>query len=65
MTGDISSLIHLIIYLILGGIIVYLVYWVISMLTLPQPVKTAICILVAVLILLWMLATVGIIPKSW
>lgn len=61
----ISGLISLIIYLILGGIIVYIVYWIVGMLTLPQPIKTAICLLVALLVLIWLLATMGIIPKMW
>lgn len=60
-----SGLVQLIIYLLLGGIIVYIVYWIVGMLTLPQQVKTAICLIVAVLVLLWLLATMGIIPKTW
>lgn len=63
--NGIGSLVQLIIYLLLGGIIVYIVYWIISMLTLPQPLKTAICLLVALLVLIWLLATMGIIPKMW
>lgn len=61
----ISGLVQLIIYLILGGIVVALAYWIISMLTLPQPVKTAVSILVGLLFLLWLLASIGIIPKMW
>jgi hypothetical protein len=53
-------LIQLILYLILGGIIVYVVQWIISMLTLPQPVKMAILLLVAVLVLIWLLRTAGL-----
>lgn len=61
----INGLVQLIVYLLLGGIVVYLVYWIVGMLTLPQPVKTAICLIVAVLVLLWLLATMGVIPKAW
>lgn len=61
----ISGLVQLIIYLLLGGIVVYIVYWIVGMLTLPPPIKTAICLLVALLVLIWLLATMGIIPKMW
>jgi len=61
----IQGLVQLIIYLLLGGIVVYIVYWIVGMLTLPQPVKTAICLLVALLVLLWLLATMGVIPKTF
>lgn len=61
----IQGLVQLIIYLILGGIVVYIVYWIVGMLTLPQPIKTAICLLVALIVLLWLLATMGVIPKTF
>lgn len=60
MSGDIHGLIALIIYLVLGGLVIYLVYWILGMLTLPQPVKTVILIIVAVIVLLWLLSTFGI-----
>jgi uncharacterized membrane-anchored protein len=60
MTVGTHGLIELIIYLLLGGVVVYLVYWIIAMLTLPQPVKTAILIVVAVIVLLWLLSTFGL-----
>ena len=59
MSG-IDGLVRLIIYLLLGGLIVYIVYWIIGMLALPQPVKTVILIIVAVIVLLWLLSTFGI-----
>jgi hypothetical protein len=56
----IDGLVRLIIYLLLGGLIIYIVYWILGMLTLPQPVKTVILIILAVIVLLWLLATFGI-----
>jgi len=53
-------MVRLIIYLLLGGLVVYLIYWILGMLTLPQPVKTVILIIVAVIVLLWLLSTFGI-----
>lgn len=55
-----DGLLHLIIYLLLGGLIVWIVYWIVGMLTLPAPVKTVILIIVAVVVLLWLLGTFGI-----
>jgi len=56
----IDGLVRLIIYLLLGGLIVFIVYWIIGMLALPQQVKTVILIVVAVIVLLWLLSTFGI-----
>lgn len=58
----INGMVQLIIYLLLGGIIVYIVYWIVGMLTLPPPVKTAICLIIALVVLLWILSTLGVIP---
>jgi hypothetical protein len=58
--SDIDGLIRLIIYLILGGAVIYLVFWILGLLTLPEPVKTVILIIVAVIVLLWLLATFNI-----
>lgn len=55
-----NDLVHLLIYLLIGGLIVYVVYWIIGMLTLPQPIKTVILAIVALVVLLWLLSTLGI-----
>lgn len=59
MSG-IDGLVRLLIYLLIGGLIVYAVYWIVGMLTLPQPVKTVILIIIAIIVLLWLLSTFGI-----
>jgi hypothetical protein len=56
----IDGLVRLIIYLLLGGFIVWVVYWIIGMLTLPQQVKTIILVIVAIAVLLWLLSVFGI-----
>jgi hypothetical protein len=58
--GGVHGLIELIIYLLLGGLVIFVVYWIIGMLTLPQPVKTVILIIVAVIVLLWLLSTFNV-----
>lgn len=55
----------LLIYLLVGGLIVYVAIWILGMLTLPQPVKNIISIIVAVIVLLWLLSTMGILPGNF
>lgn len=59
VTG-IEPLISLLIYLIIGGILIYIVMWIVGMLAIPQPIKTAITILIALIVVLWILSTLGI-----
>lgn len=56
----INGLLQLLIYLLLGGLVVYVVYWIIGMLTLPEVPKRIICVIVALIVLLWILNTLGI-----
>ncbi len=56
-----EGLVQLIVYLLLGGVIVYLVYWVLGMVTLPQPAKQAIMVVLAIIVLLWLLRTFGLV----
>jgi hypothetical protein len=56
-----DGLVQLVIYLLLGGVVVYLVYWILGMLSLPQPVKQVILIVVAIVALLWLLRTFGLV----
>jgi hypothetical protein len=56
-----DGLVQLVIYLLLGGLVIYLVYWVLGMLTLPQPVKQIILVVVAIIALLWLLRTFGLV----
>ena len=58
--AEADGLLRLIIYLVLGGLVVWIVYWIVNMLTLPPQVKTVILIIVAVIVLLWLLSTFGI-----
>lgn len=51
----INDMLRLIIFLVLAGVVIYLVYWILGMVTMPQPVKTAILIVLGLLILLWLL----------
>ena len=52
-----SELINLLLYLLIGGLIVYAVYWIVGMLTLPAPAKNIILVIVAIAVLLWLVST--------
>ena len=53
-------MIELLVTLILVCIVVYAVYVVMGMLTLPAPIKQLIYLLIAVIVLFWMLDRFGI-----
>lgn len=55
------DLVDLIIYLLLGGLVIYVVYWILGMLALPEQIKKVVMVVVAVSGLLWLLQTFGII----
>ncbi len=57
-----TGLIELLVYLIVGGLIIYVVFWIVGMLALPQPIKNVITIIVALIVLLWLLSTLGVLP---
>jgi putative flippase GtrA len=54
-----GGLINLLIYLLVGGLIVYVIYWILGMLALPEPIGKIVSIIVAVIVLLWILSTLG------
>ena len=58
---DVNGLVSLLIYLLIGGVIVYVVYWIVGMLSLPEPVKQAALLIVALVVLLWLLRVFGLV----
>lgn len=56
----IEGLITLIIYILLLGLLIYALNWLLAQMTLPQPVKTIILVIVAILVLLYMARTAGL-----
>jgi hypothetical protein len=56
-----EALISLLIYLLIGGLIIWVVSYILGMLTLPQPAKQVILIVLAIIVLLWLLRTFGLI----
>lgn len=57
----IEGLVQLLIYLLIGGLIVWVVSYILGMLTLPQPAKQVILVVLAIIVLLWLLRTFGLV----
>ncbi len=55
-----TGIVELIIYLLLIGLLIYVVQLVLGMLALPAPVKTIILIILAIVLVFWLLQTLGI-----
>jgi len=55
-----SELLTLLIYLLIAGVVIYVVNIVVGMLSLPPQVKTIVLIIVALVFLLWILRVLGI-----
>jgi len=56
-----DGLIQLFIYLLIGALIVWVVSYILGMLTLPQPAKQIILFVLAIAVLLWLLRTFGLV----
>lgn len=54
-------MVDLIISLLLGGLVIYVVYWIIGMLAIPQQIKTVILVIIAVLALVWLLRSFALV----
>lgn len=61
MSANTSVLVNLLIYLLVGGLIVYVVYWIIGMLSIPLQAKNIILVVVAIIVLLWLLRVFGLV----
>lgn len=55
-----NGIISLLVELVIAGIVVYAVYLFLNMLSLPQPVKTIILLLIAVIALVFLAGLFGI-----
>jgi uncharacterized membrane-anchored protein len=62
--GELNGLLQLLIYLLIGGLIVYAVYWILGMLSLPLQARQIVSAIVAIIVLIWLLATFvpGLLP---
>lgn len=56
----ISSLITFLVVLLIAGCVIYAVNWFIGLLSIPQPIKNIILIIIAIIALLWLLSFLGI-----
>lgn len=60
MLTNISGLITFVLELIIVGAIIYAINWFLAQLTLPQPLKYVVLLIVSVIALVWLLGTLGI-----
>ena len=59
-----NSMLNLLVYLLLGGLVIYAVYWILGMIDLPPEVKRTVTVVFAVFVLIWLIWTIapGLIP---
>lgn len=55
-----NDLIQLLIYLVIGGILVWAVQLILGLFTLPAQIKTLILVIVALVVIVWLLRAAGI-----
>jgi len=53
----VNSLLQLLIYLLIGGAIIYVVYWILGMIAIDPRLRQAISVVVAVIVIIWLLVT--------
>ena len=52
-----NALMELAIYLLIGGLIIFLVHWIVGMLAIDAALKQVILVVVAVIVIIWLLMT--------
>ena len=58
-----NSLLQLLIYPLIGGVIVYVVFWILGMLAIDARLRQVITLVVSVAVLIWLLVT--FVPGVW
>ena len=61
---SVNGMLELLLYLVLGGLVIYAVYWILGMIDLPPEVKRTVTVVFAVFVLIWLIWTIapGLIP---
>ena len=59
-----NAMLNLLVYLLLGGLVIYAVYWILGMIDLPVEVRRTVTIVLAVLVLVWLIWAIapGLLP---
>lgn len=52
-------MINVLIQLIVAGLVLYVVYWILGQLPMPQPIRTVILVVLGILAILWFLQFFG------
>jgi len=61
---NVNNMLELLIYLLLGGAVIAVVYWILGMIDLPVEVRRTVTIVLAVLVLVWLIWAIapGLLP---
>ena len=54
---NLSPLLQFVIYLLLGGLVIFLVHWILGMISLPENIKSVILVVIAIGVVIWLLVT--------
>ena len=60
ITPTTGNLIPLLVQLLIGGLIVYAIYWFVDLLKIPSPFNTMVKVIIAIIALIWLLRIFGI-----
>jgi len=52
-----NAMVDLLIYLLIGGLIVFVVYWIVGMLTLDARLKQVVLVVISVIVAIWLILT--------
>jgi len=56
---NVNGMLELLVYLLLGGLVVYAVYWILGMIDLPIEIKRAITLVFAIFVIVWLVYTLS------
>ena len=61
---SVNAMLELLVYLLLGGAVIGVVYWILGMIDLPVEVRRTITIVLSVLVLVWLIWAIapGVLP---
>ncbi len=55
-----EGIVSFLLYLLVAGLVVWAVHWFIGLLTLPEPIRQIILVIVAIIAILWLVSSLGL-----
>jgi hypothetical protein len=56
---NVNAMLELLLYLVLGGAVIYAVHWILGMIDLPVEMRRAFTLVFAVLVIVWLVYTLA------